>query len=79
MHAGATARVLCELQRVDNTLCWLVVHTPRPSLRLAGARSSQDRVEDAYTMLGDDPDAGHKRGEKILISKLGQTVFGHCR
>jgi hypothetical protein len=28
-------------------------------LRLAGARSSPDRVEIAYTMLGDDPDAGH--------------------
>ena len=36
---------------------WLC--TPRSSLRLAGARSSPDRVEIAYTMLGDDPDAGH--------------------
>jgi hypothetical protein len=55
MHAGAAARVLCKSQRVDNTLCWLVVHTPRSSLRLAGARSSPGRVEVAYTMLGDDP------------------------
>jgi hypothetical protein len=59
MHAGAAARVLCKSQRVDNTLCWLVVHTPRSSLRLAGARSSPGRVEVAYTMLGDGPDAGH--------------------
>ena len=28
-------------------------------MRLAGARSSPDRVEIAYKMLGDDPDAGH--------------------
>jgi hypothetical protein len=31
-------------------------------LRLAGARSSPDRVEIAYKMLGDDPDAGHNKG-----------------
>ncbi len=37
---------------------WLC--TPRSSLRLAGARSSPDRAENAYTMLGVDPGAGHK-------------------
>ena len=36
MHAGAAARVLYESQRVGNTLCWLVVHTPvRPCALLA--------------------------------------------
>ena len=44
---------------------------PRSSLRLAGARSSPDRVEIAYTMLGDDPDAGHI----LVINRNRNVVF----
>ena len=46
---------------------------PRSSLRLAGARSSPDRVEIAYKMLGDDPDAGH-----TTCAPRQSAVFAAC-
>ena len=46
-------------------------------MRLAGARSSPDRVEIAYKMLGDDPDAGHIYGALMVVGyALGKAMRG---
>jgi hypothetical protein len=47
-------------------------------VRLAGARSSPDRVEIAYTMLGDEPDAGHNLGHTRVCPRARVRPASLC-